>query len=146
MEQKRLGIIGGMGSKATAVFMDMLVEHTKAERDQDHIDMVILNHASLPDRTEVIIAGEHDRFLGAVKGDIRLLEHAGVANIAIPCNTSHYFHNQMQAMTDIPIIHMVDETLQEIGRRYEAGSKVGILATNGTLRSGIYKKACEKNS
>ena len=54
MEQKRLGVIGGMGSKATAVFMDMLVEHTAAERDQDHIDMVILNHASLPDERQLL--------------------------------------------------------------------------------------------
>lgn len=146
MEQKRLGIIGGMGPKATAVFMDMLVDHTKAVRDQDHIDMVVLNHASLPDRTEVILSGEKDRFLGAVEKDIRLLEHVGVANIAIPCNTSHYFYQDMQAMTSIPIIHMVDETLQEIARRYEAGSKVGVLATNGTLRSGIYRQTCDKYS
>lgn len=146
MEQKRLGIIGGMGPKATAVFMDKLVDHTAAVRDQDHIDMVVLNHASLPDRTEVILSGEKDRFLSAVEKDIRLLEHVGVANIAIPCNTSHYFYQDMQAMTSIPIIHMVDETLQEIARRYEAGSKVGVLATNGTLRSGIYRDTCAKYS
>lgn len=146
MEQKRLGIIGGMGPKATAVFMDKLVDHTAAVRDQDHIDMVVLNHASLPDRTEVILSGEKDRFLNAVEKDIRLLEHIGVANIAIPCNTSHYFYQDMQAMTSIPIIHMVDETLQEIARRYETGSKVGVLATNGTLRSGIYRETCAKYS
>lgn len=144
MEQKRLGIIGGMGPKATAVFMNMLVDHTAAARDQDHIDMVVLNHATLPDRTEVILSGEKERFLNAVEQDIRLLEHVGVANIAIPCNTSHYFYEDMQAMTSIPIIHMVDETLQEIARRYEPGSKIGVLATNGTLRSGIYRETCAK--
>ena len=84
--------------------------------------------------------------MSAVEKDIRLLEHAGVSNIAIPCNTSHYFHKDMQEMTSINIINMVDETLQEIGRRYEAGSKVGILATTGTLRSGIYRDACERNN
>ncbi|WP_027086623.1 aspartate/glutamate racemase family protein [Cohnella panacarvi] len=146
MEQIRLGIIGGMGPKATAVFMDKLVDHTAAVRDQDHIDMVVLNHASLPDRTEVILSGEKVRFLSAVEKDIRLLEHVGVANIAIPCNTSHYFYQDMQAMTSIPIIHMVDETLREIARRYETGSKVGVLATNGTLRSGIYRDTCAKYS
>ncbi|MFD0672628.1 aspartate/glutamate racemase family protein [Cohnella sp. GCM10027633] len=144
MEQKRLGIIGGMGPKATAVFLDMLVDHTEAERDQDHIDMIVLNHASLPDRTSIILSGEKDRFLGAVEKDIRLLEHAGVSNIAIPCNTSHYFYQDMQAMTSVPIINMVDETLQEIARRYEPGSKIGVLATNGTLRSGIYRQTCDK--
>lgn len=144
MDQKRLGIIGGMGPKATAVFMDMLVDHTEAVRDQDHIDMVVLNHASLPDRTAVILSGEKERFLTVVEKDIRLLEHVGVANIAIPCNTSHYFYQDMQAMTSIPIINMVDETLQEIARRFERGSKIGVLATNGTLRSGIYRQTCDQ--
>lgn len=144
MEQKRLGIIGGMGSKATAVFMDMLVEHTEAKRDQDHLDMVILNHASLPDRTEVIRSNEGERFLNEVEKDIRLLEYAQVANIAIPCNTSHFFHAQMQAMTNIPIIHIVEETFKEICTRLEPGSRVGVLATNGTMQSGIYRDACVK--
>lgn len=146
MEQKKLGIIGGMGPKATAVFLDMLVDHTAAERDQDHIDMIVLNHASLPDRTSIILSGEKERFLGAVEKDIRLLEHAGVANIAIPCNTAHYFYQEMQAMTSVPIIHMVDETLQEIARRYGPGSKIGVLATHGTLKSGIYRETCGKYS
>lgn len=144
MEKKRLGIIGGMGPKATSVFVDKLIAHTDAHRDQEHIDMVILNHASLPDRTEVIMSGKSEVFLNEIAKDIRLLEHAGVANIAIPCNTSHYFHREMQALTPIPIIHIVEETLQEIGKRVAPGSKIGVLATNGTLKSGIYREACEK--
>jgi aspartate racemase len=144
LENKRLGVIGGMGPKATSVFMDKIIEHTVADRDQDHIDMIILNHATLPDRTQVILENNGDLFLRAVEQDIRLLEHAGVSNIAIPCNTSHYFFEEMQGMTRINMINMIDETLKEIAGRYGANSKVGVLATSGTLRSGIYKKACDK--
>ncbi|MED3561067.1 aspartate/glutamate racemase family protein [Bacillus xiapuensis] len=141
---KSLGVIGGMGPKATSVFFDRVVENTVADRDQDHIDMMILNHATLPDRTEAILNGREELFLEAVKKDFKLLEFAGVSHIAIPCNTSHYFYDQMQAMTDIPIIHMVDETLKVIDQKYGENAKIGLLATKGTISSGIYEKECGK--
>ncbi|MED1471448.1 aspartate/glutamate racemase family protein [Bacillus salipaludis] len=141
---KSLGVIGGMGPKATSVFFDKVVENTVADRDQDHIDIMILNHATLPDRTEAILNGRDDLFLDAVKKDFKLLEFAGVSHIAIPCNTSHYFYDQMQAMTEIPIIHMVDETLKVIYQKYGENAKVGLLATKGTISSGIYEKESSK--
>jgi aspartate racemase len=141
---KSLGVIGGMGPKATSVFFDKVVENTVADKDQEHIDMVILNHATLPDRTDAILNQREELFLKAVKKDFKLLELAEVANIAIPCNTSHYFYEEMQAMTDIPIINMVDETLNEIYLKYGENTKIGILATKGTISSGIYEKECNK--
>ena len=143
METKKLGVIGGMGPQATSVFFEKLIENTEAERDQDHIDMLILNHATLPDRTKVILEGRSELFLDAVANDFKLLELAGVANIAIPCNTSHYFYDEMQQMTTVNIINMVDETVKEIHGRYGDGSKIGILATNGTIRTGIYRTSCD---
>lgn len=133
-----------MGPKATAVFMDQIIEHTDAERDQDHIDMVIVNHATLPDRTAVILEQQEQRFLQAIERDFRLLEFADVAHIAIPCNTSHVFYDTLQRMTRIPIIHMVDETVKVMAERYGRGGKIGLLATNGTVRSGVYGQICEK--
>lgn len=144
MELKSLGVIGGMGPKATSVFVDQIIENTAADRDQEHIDMVILNHATLPDRTSVILGNRGEVFLEAVAKDLKLLEMAGVANIAIPCNTSHYFYNEMQQMTHINIINMVDETLRVISSTFGEHCKVGILATNGTVSSGVYKKGCSK--
>ncbi|MBD2871655.1 cysteate racemase [Paenibacillus arenilitoris] len=144
MEQKSLGVIGGMGPKATSVFFDKVIEQTAADRDQDHVDMVILNHATLPDRTGVILSGQGDRFLQAVAKDLLLLEAAGVAHIAIPCNTSHYFYNEMQRMTGIPIINMVDETLRVIAAQYGEQSRIGLLATNGTVSSGVYREGCDR--
>jgi len=143
MKDKSLGIIGGMGPKATAVFFDKIIDRTDADHDQEHIDMIILNHATIPDRTNVIASGNSSPFLHAIAKDFALLERAGAANIAIPCNTSHYFFNEMQAMTSIPIINMVDETLSNIYARYGSGCRVGILATNGTINTGVYAKGCE---
>ncbi|MCQ6276688.1 aspartate/glutamate racemase family protein [Bacillus sp. V3B] len=144
MESKGLGIIGGMGPKATSVFFDSIVENTDAKKDQDHINMVILNHATLPDRTDAILNGKDELFLDSIRNDIELLEKAGVSNIAIPCNTSHYFYDKIQGMTDINIINMVEETIKEIYERYGKNAKIGVMATNGTIKSDVYKKVCQQ--
>ena len=138
MRSPSLGILGGMGPQATAVFMERIITHTEAQRDQDHIDMVVLSHASLPDRTWAIKNGQGELFLEAVQADLKLMGTAGVANIAIPCNTSHYFYDDMQQMTDIPIIHMVKETIQHVYADCGPGKRIGLLATEGTIGSGVY--------
>jgi len=144
MESKSLGVIGGMGPKATAVFFEKVVENTEAAKDQDHIDMIIINHATIPDRTSTILENKEEDFLAGIQKDIKLLETAGVANIAIPCNTAHYFYDDMLQMTNINIINMIEETVKIIHKQYGEGSRVGILATQGTLSSGIYEEACRK--
>ncbi|MEE0781458.1 MAG: aspartate/glutamate racemase family protein, partial [Sellimonas sp.] len=103
--KKKLGVIGGMGPEATAYFYEEVIRHTKADCDQDHLDMTILSHASMPDRTKAIQTGESRKLLQAMAEDIRIMEAVGAANLAIPCNTSHYFYDQIQEMTVIPIIH-----------------------------------------
>jgi|SRR5699024_10976575 len=143
MNEKKLGVLGGMGPMATSVFFDKLIKHTDAEKDQDHIDTIILNHATLPDRTESILEHKKLPFLNAVKKDLELFETAGVENIAIPCNTSHYFYNDIQSMTSIHVINMVEVTVKYIAQKYGTNSKIGVLATNGTIESGVYEKACQ---
>ncbi|RED66302.1 aspartate/glutamate racemase family protein [Cohnella lupini] len=144
MKPLSLGILGGMGPQATALFMERVIQRTKAKRDQDHLDMVVLNHASLPDRTDAVRSGQGGAFLEEVRQDFKLLELADVANIAIPCNTSHYYYEEMQRMTRIPIIHMVQETIRRVYERCGPGVRVGLLATEGTVQSGVYAQACEK--
>lgn len=144
MQEKSLGVLGGMGPLATSVFLEKVVKSTQSSMDQDHIDMVILNHASLPDRTEAILENKGGAFLKAIKPDIELLEKANVANIAIPCNTSHYFYEEMQLMTNINIINMVQSTIHHIFEQHGTRCKIAILGTNGTISSGVYQKESEK--
>lgn len=141
---KQLGVIGGMGPLATMIFYDRIIKNTIAQKDQDHIDMIILNHATMPDRTKAILDKTEHLFLSAVQKDIELLEFAGVRNIAIPCNTSHYFHKEMQSMTKLNIINMIEETAQFVFDQYGKRSKVGILATDGTISTNVYKDAFTK--
>lgn len=93
--KRKLGVIGGMGSEATSYYFEELIAHTRASADQDHIDTVILNHASLPDRTEAILTGEKKALTRQLIEDAQTLEQIGVKNIAIPCNTAHYFYESI---------------------------------------------------
>src|SRR5690606_38481226 len=144
MNQQKLGVLGGMGPAATSLFFERVIENTVAHKDQDHIDMVILNHATIPDRTRAILEDNKEPFLEAVKKDFEIFEAAGIENIAIPCNTSHYFYDEMQSMTTINIIHMIEETVKHIRNKFGQAIKIGILATDGTVNSGIYQRVCHK--
>lgn len=146
MSEKKLGVLGGMGPLATSVFFEQVVLNTDASNDQEHIDMLILNHASLPDRTTAILTGEDDKFLKEVKEDLKLFEAYHVDNIVIPCNTSHFFYDQIQAMTQINIINMVEQTINQIRRNDGLNSRVAILATDGTILSRVYEDECLKQS
>lgn len=141
---KKLGVIGGMGPEATSFFYARVIARTKAECDQEHIDMVILSHASMPDRTQAILTGEKKEFLQEIKKDIAALETLGVSNIAIPCNTSHYFLDEIQAYTEISIINMIEESVRTIIKDYPKSKKIGIMGTDGTIKSGIYNSVCKK--
>ena len=93
---EKLGVIGGMGAEATSYYYDQVVRHTAAACDQEHIDMVVLSKSTMPDRTLAIKTGEHAELLATMKECAQALERLGCAHIAIPCNTSHYFYDQIQ--------------------------------------------------
>lgn len=143
--EKLLGILGGMGPWATAYFFMRVVESTAAERDQDHINMIILNHATLPDRTAAILSGNTEKFVADIIKDAQQLESMGAHHVAIPCNTTHYFYDRIQASVSVPIINMVQETIKHIIKTIPGAKKVGILATSGTLHNKTYENECKKH-
>lgn len=145
IDGKVLGIVGGMGPLATQLFYRMLIDMTDADSDQDHLDMIILNHASMPDRTEAIKSGQIELLYNELLRDAKKLEDDGVAAIAIPCNTSHMVLDRLQSNIGIPIIHMIRETVSWVMRERIGIKKVGILATDGTIASGLYQKACTES-
>ncbi len=87
----KLGVLGGMGPLATQLLYKMIIENTEASCDQEHIDMIILSHAKIPDRTAAIKSGNTKEVFHALLDDIIMLGKNGCTAIAIPCNTSHYF-------------------------------------------------------
>lgn len=141
---KKLGIIGGMGPMATQLLYKRIIEKTDASCDQEHIDMIILNHSSIPDRTKAIKSGNTKEVFDKLSKDAKMLEDNGMDAIAIPCNTSHYFWDRLQSEVNIPIINMVRKTVEAIKEKNPQIKRVGLLATDGTVFTGIYKKECER--
>lgn len=139
--EARLGILGGMGPQATQVFYQRILDRTDAACDQEHLPALILSDTGMPDRTAAILGGDAQACYARLLKDARLLEGAGCTVLAIPCNTSHYFADRLQGEIGIPIVHMIRQAARAMvraGRR-----RVGVLATDGTVQTGLYQKELE---
>lgn len=134
-----LGVIGGLGPMATAYFMELVTAMTDASTDQAHLKMIIYSAPDIPDRTEYILGKSTDNPLpGFVEAGISL-KSLGVDLLAIPCITAHYFHNEIEERVGIQTLHAIRLTadlLEESGI-----SRVGLMATDGTIQSGLFQNA-----
>lgn len=140
--RKRLGILGGMGSEATQVFFKRIIDQTKVESDREHLDILIYNHASLPDRTEYILSGRQQELWEIISRDIRMLQEMHSDYIAIPCNTCHYFADNITGEIGDSFVNMITEAAAYANK---VGHKtVGVMGTTGTLKSDLYRNALEK--
>lgn len=140
---RQLGVIGGLGPMATAYFMELVVKMTDAKTDQEHLNMIIYNRPSIPDRTDYILGkSTNDPSIPIIEIG-KSLAAQNVACIAIPCITAHYFHDRLIQEISVPIIHIVKECvsyLKEYGIQ-----KVGIMATDGTIKSALFQNELIKN-
>lgn len=139
-----LGIIGGLGPLASSYLYEMITKRTNAKKDQDHLNIVLLSHPSIPDRTKYILKESNTSPLPFLIEDAKLLEKLGVKVISIPCNTSCYFHENLQKEVSIPISNLVKNTVKYIKEKNI--KKVAILATQGTIKSNLYQKELEKEN
>ena len=135
-----LGILGGLGPMSTAYFMEMIIGFTKADCDQQHIDMLVSSRATTYDRTAYILGNSPDNPLDMMIPDAQKLVRAGCSLIAIPCNTAHYFYEQIQMAVDVPVLNIMDQTIKEV--KSAGCKKAGILATTGTVSTGAYQQRC----
>ena len=141
-----LGIIGGMGPMASAVFYDMISSKTDASCDQENLDLILLSHAAMPDRTRAILSKDEAQ-IEAVRSklyaDAIFLQNAGCTAIAVTCNTAHYFVNMIEDELDIPFIHLIRETAEAVASEFGA-RKVAVLATDGTIETRLYQDELSK--
>lgn len=144
MIEQAVGIIGGVGPLATVYFMDMIIAMTDAQKDQDHINMIVLNHATIPDRTDYILGKSKENPLAIMVDDAKNLQRSGAQFVVIPCNTAHYFFDEIKKSISIPMLNIVDETVEYAIRNVSGLTKLGVLATNGVVESKTYQMACEK--
>lgn len=139
--KKTIGILGGMGPLATADLYRKIIERTRADRDSEHIRVYIDGNAAIPDRTAAILHGGEDP-VPEMLSALRHLEACGADCIIMPCNTAHYFLPRLREQTALPILDMQRITAAVCRERFP-GKTAAILATDGTVQSGLYDRALD---
>lgn len=135
--KKTIGIIGGMGPLATVDLFGKIVKNTPAKKDQDHIRVVIDNNTDIPDRTAALLDGGADPAPQMIKSVERLVA-GGADCLIMPCNTAHGFLERVRSASPVPVLNMIELTCQALKKR--GITRAGLLATTGTIRTGIYPK------
>src|SRR5689334_8554805 len=110
-----LGVLGGMGPLAGAAFVTRLVALTPAERDQEHVPVLLCNDPRIPDRSSARLGQGEDPLDSMLRG-LRLLEGAGASLIAIPCNTAHLWYEQLAQRARVPLLHIVEAVCDDLER------------------------------
>lgn len=139
----KMGLIGGLGPAATVDLYDKIVKATPAKNDQEHFKVVIEQNPQIDDRTACLLNGGPDPTI-AMYNCAKRLERDGCDYIIIPCNTAHAFLPRMLRHLSVPFIDMQQTMLDEIKAKFGDDARVGLMATSGTIATGIYGKKAEK--
>ena len=142
-ETTTLGVIGGLGPIATAHFMELIIRMTEADTDQEHLDMILYNRPSIPDRTSYILDSTKPNPLPEMIRVGNALARQGAKLIAIPCMTAHYFHRELTRYIETPIVHAIHEVAAHLKKH--GITRVGIMATDGSIRSGLFQQELQKH-
>ena len=138
MTKKTIGILGGMGPLATVDLFRKITVHTDAKSDQEHPRVVIDSNTDIADRTEALLHGGADPTPEMIKS-AQHLERIGADVLIMPCNTAHCFYDAVAASVHIPMLHMIALTCDALRER--GVKRAGLLATDGTVQTGIYQRA-----
>lgn len=142
MKRTTLGILGGLGPMSGVYFCQLLIEHTQAGSDRDHLNFLLSSRADTPDRTDFILGRSQADPAPVMEQEVQRLIAAGAEIIAIPCNTAHYFYERIARASSVPVLNIIEETVRFCAAH--AISSVGVLATEGTVASGAYARVCRQ--
>jgi aspartate racemase len=138
---KRLGILGGMGPAASAEYVARLVAQTPASCDQEHIPFVLWNNPQIPDRS-ISMRNDDDKPLPFLLEGIQILKSARCDLIVIPCNTAHFWYDEMVKLK-VPIVHIVDSVADAL-RDVNVTGTIGVMGTQATVELGLYQYKLNK--
>jgi len=133
-----IGILGGMGTQAGLDFCNKLTMLNRGKIDQKYPLFILYNKSDIPGRPENL--HKYNKVLKSLVKGCLLLQDSKCKFIVIPCNTAHYWYNDLQKKIKIPIINMPKEVYLHAKNNCKKNSKIGILATEGTLKTNIYNK------
>ena len=137
--KKTIGILGGMGPEATVNLFNLIVSLTKAEKDNEHIPIIIINNPKIPDRTDAIINDRESPLPSLIKA-AQKLEKVGADFIVMPCITAHYYYHEIKNKINIPLIHMIKIVVDHLKGKLPDFTTSGLLATTGTIKTELFQK------
>jgi len=143
--KKTIGVLGGMGPEATAVFFELVIKNTKASKDQDHIPILIWNDPRIPPRTDAILKTGPCP-LPLLKEGAKRLAAAGADFLVMPCITAHYFFSEIASASPVPMVNLIEETLNHAVRIHPRLKRAGLLASTGTVKSKLFPDAFSKSA
>lgn len=134
-----VGILGGMGPLATVDLFAKIVRCTPASFDQDHLKIIVYNNPQIPSRVDALLHGGESPCRELVRA-ARFLESAGADLVVMPCNTAHYWFDDLRRAVGVRLINMIDNTAAHLAAAGPAGQSV-LFATAATVAAGLYQKA-----
>jgi len=155
-----IGILGGMGTQAGLDFCNKLAVLNRGKIDQEYPLFLLYNKSNIPGRPEsigvqtgnlsnrLVSKKSNKKYLTVLKSLLRgcrLLQKNKCKFIVIPCNTAHYWYDDLKRKINIPIINMPKEVFKITKKKCKKNSKIGLLATEGTLKTGVYNKIFDKD-
>ena len=138
-----IGILGGMGTQAGLDFCNKLSMLNRGKTDQKYPLFILYNKSNIPGRPENL--HKYNKVLKSLLTGCLLLQKNKCKFIVIPCNTAHYWYDDLQKKIKIPIISMPKEVYLHAKKNCKKNSKIGILATEATLKTNVYNKFFNKN-
>jgi aspartate racemase len=137
---RTVGVLGGMGPAATLDFMAKLQAATGAQRDQDHVPLLVDLNPQVPDRNAAL-RGEGPSPEPVLVAMARRLEAAGADGLVIVCNSAHAWAGAIQAAVSIPLLHLVEKSADAVRRDAPGADRVGLLAASAALDAQLYQEA-----
>lgn len=133
-------VLGGMGTMATESYIRILNQRTPAKKDQDYLNYILVNHATVPDRTTYLLDHSQPNFLPDLLEDVQQQNLLKPDFMVMVCNTAHYFYDELAAASDAPFLNMPQETVRALQKQYPQAKRIGLAATSGTINSQVYHK------
>jgi aspartate racemase len=130
-----------MGPDATVDFMSTVIAYTEAQKDQDHVRMIVDHNPQVPDR-QAALMGDRAAVSDVLVSMARRLEAAGAHFLVMPCNTAYVFAEAAMNSVSIPFLSIVDETVSAIGTDIKS---VGVLATTACVKAGAYQQSLDQS-
>ena len=131
-----IGILGGMGTQAGLDFCSKLAKLNRGKADQKYPLFVLYNKSNIPDRKQNL--KKYNKVLKSLIEGCRFLQKSKCKFISIPCNTAHYWYKDLKKNIKIPILNMPEIVYSNAKNNLKTNSKIGLLATEATIKTGIY--------